>query len=189
MTLFCAIDVTMGVLTIFFEIVMLKPVTGPKFMRKYWFLAILGFPHFFIQNLTNWPDLRYSRNLTENDAKCAGNCCKAQLYLYFAVLDLNHHSKVITTGKIRFWKVGVVTTPMGNRVPKKAWATKGYVIWSIRCFFWNSVKRWRQLYQIKTAVADLGKILVRVPSDFRTKNSPFWGTFFKVFELLICMST
>ena len=35
-----------------FEIVMLKPVTGPNFRQKYWFLAILGFSHFlWIQNL------------------------------------------------------------------------------------------------------------------------------------------
>ena len=75
---YCAIDAIMGVLTMFFEIVMLKPVTGPNFRQKYWFLAILGFSHFlWIQNLTNWPDLRYSQNLAENGPKCVENCCKA----------------------------------------------------------------------------------------------------------------
>ena len=29
----------------------------------------------------------------------------------------------------------------------------------------------------KTTVADLGKILVRAPGDFRAKNTPFWGFF------------
>ena len=31
----CAIDAIMGVLTMFFEIVMFKPVTGPNFRQKY----------------------------------------------------------------------------------------------------------------------------------------------------------
>ena len=95
----------------FFEIVMLKPVTGPSFRQKYWYLAILGFHTFYGSKIWQIDPIYDIRKIRPKRAINAWKTV-AKRSFYFAILGINHQSKVITTGKIKFWKVGVVTTPL-----------------------------------------------------------------------------
>ena len=58
-------------------------------------------------------------------------------------------------------------------------------IWSFHCFFWNSVKLWRQLYtKYKTMFTDLGKTLVCIPWGLIGPKTPLLGAVFQIYRII-----